>query len=421
MRVPASLLKLGILGAGGWAFIGNCELRSCGAGAASQQPQFKSSVELILVDVQVIDAQGRPLENLGPNDFDVRLNREPRNIASVQFVRSAALDTPAGGQAASRGFTTADANGGFGAGGRDFIIAVDESSFRPSEAPAAIRAAQGFVEHLAPDDRVGLFTYPAYPRLFPLTPDHRQVWRQLSRVMGSLTPPSSRFHLTPLEVVDIEAGDTELVKQIAKRECLPGAWQNECIRSIPADANSVASEYESNTLMCMKALRQLFSALNQDPQRKTVVIVSGGMFASDRSGGRPNLTTLVDTLGEDAARADANIYVLHLDSSFLNAFSASNTAAASTSASRSPLRQSSALALSLERLAGVSGGTLVRVEPGNEDRAFERILRETSAYYLLSLEPVADDRDGRSHSISVKVKVPGADVRARSSVIVPKK
>src|SRR5262249_3086455 len=155
---------------------------------------------------------------------------------------------------------------------------------------------------------------------------HRQVWRQLGRVMGSFTPPSSRFHLAPLEVVDIEAGDSELVKQIAKRECLPGNWQNECIKSIPADANSVASQYESNTEMCMNALRLLFSALHQDPQRKTVVIVSGGMFASDRVGGRPDVTTLVETIGEDAARVDANIYVLHLDSSFLNAFSASNAA-----------------------------------------------------------------------------------------------
>jgi len=345
------------------------------AAVHAQQPQFKSSIERILVDVQVIDAQGRPLENLVAGDFEIRFNRQPRTIATVQFVRSAALDTPAGGQVASRGFTTADVNGGFGAGGRDFIIAVDESSFRASEAPAAIRAAQGFVEHLAPEDRVGLFTYPAYPNLFPLTPDHRQVWRQLGRVMGTLSPPSSRFHLTPLEVVDIEAGDSELVKQIAKRECLPGIWQGECLKSIPGDANSVASQYESNTQACMNALRLLFSALDQDPQRKTVVIVSGGMFASDRVGGRPDMTSLVETLGEDAARADANIYVLHLDSSFLNAFSASNAGGPSTSAARSLMRQSSALALSLDRLAGASGGTLVRVEPGSEDRAFQRILR----------------------------------------------
>lgn len=390
------------------------------AAVYAQAPQFKSAIERILVDVQVIDAQGRPLENLGPADFEVRLNRELRTIASVEFVRSAALETAAGGQMAARGFTSADANGGYGAGGRDFVLAVDESSFRPSEAPAAIRAAQGFVEHLAPDDRVGLFTYPAFPHMFPITTDHRLVWRALDRVIGSFTPPSSRFHLTPLEVVDIEAGDAELVKQIAKRECFPGIWQSECIRSIPADANAVASQYESSTQACLSALRLLFSSLDQDPQRKTVVIVSGGMFASDRVGGRPDVTTLVQTLGEDAARADANIYVLHLDSSFLNAFSASNAAGPSTP-SRSVMRQSSALSTSLDRLAGAAGGTLVRVDPGGEERAFQRILRETSAYYLLSVDAQPEDRDGRLHTISVKLKIAGAEVRARSGVVVPRK
>lgn len=406
MRVPHAL-------AAGCAFV-------AAAGAYAQAPQFRSGVERILVDLQVIDPQGRPIEHLGAGDFEVRLNREIRTVVSVAFVRSAALDTAAGGRTAAGGFTPADANGGYGAGGRDFVLAVDESSFRPSEAAAAIRAAQGFVEHLAPEDRVGLFTYPAFPRMFPITTDHRQVWRALDRVVGSYNPPSSRFHLAPLEVVDVEAGDNELVKAIAKRECFPGIWQSECLRSIPAEANAIASQYESTTQMCMNALRLLFASLDQDPQRKTVVLVSGGMFASDRVGGRPDLTTLVDTLGEDAARASANIYVLHLDSSFLSTFSAANAPGPSTSPARSVMRQSAALATSLERLSATAGGTLVHVEPGGEDRAFQRILRETSAYYLLSVEPSAGDRDGRRHFISVKVKVPGAEVRARSSVVVPK-
>jgi VWFA-related protein len=388
----------------------------------AQQPPFKSGVERILVDVQVVDGQGRPLEALAAGDFDVRIGREPRKVASAQFIRAAELDTAAGGKAVtSKGFVAPDANGGFGAGGRDFVLAIDESSFAIADAPAAVRAAQAFVEHLAPEDRVGLFTYPTYPNLFPLTPDHRQVWRALERVVGTLTPPNTRFHLTPLEVVDIEAGDADLVKAIARRECFPGIWQSECMKSIPADANAVASQLESTTTACMGALRLLFTALDQDPQRKTVVIVSGGMFASDRVGGRPDLTTVVQTLGEDAAKAAANIYALHLDSSFLNAFSAANAGPPSVSGSRSTSRQSSALSTSLERLSAAAGGTLIHIERGMEDRAFQRILRETSAYYLLSVEPLDEDRDGRRHSISVRVHVPGADVRARANVVVPKK
>ncbi len=391
---------------------------------AAQQPQFKSGVERILIDVQVVDTQGLPIEHLTAADFDVRFNRDPRTVASIQFLRAADIAAPAGGgQTGSPGFVASRAANAGARGGRDFVLAIDESSFRTSDMPAVVHAAQGFVDQLADDDRVGLFTYPAMPRFFPVTPDHRQVWRALDTVVGSYNPPGSRFHLSPLEVVDIEAGDVDLVKMIAKRECLPGIWQSECLRSIPADANMIAAQYESTTAQCMDSLRRLFAALDQDPQRKTVVIVSGGMLASDRVGGRPDLTTLVDTLGGDAARADANIYVLHLDSTFLNAFSAGAPSGASMSprltSSQSVVRQASAMSISLERLAGTSGGTLIRLDAGREDHAFRQILRETSAYYLLSVEPTDADRDGRRHFISVKVKVPGAEVRARASVMIP--
>jgi hypothetical protein len=167
----------------------------------------------------------------------------------------------------------------------------------------------------------------------------------------------------------------------------------------------------------MKALRLLLAALHQDPARKTVVVISGGLLASDRVGGRPDVSSAVEMLGAEAASARANLYVLHMDSSFLQSFSV--TSGGRTGAARSSLRESSALAAGLDRLAGATGGAIIRVEPGGETRAFRRVLRETSAYYVLAVEPLPEDRDGRMHYISVKTSVRGAEVRARRTVIIP--
>ena len=41
----------------------------------------------------------------------------------------------------------------------------------------------------------------------------------------------------------------------------------------------------------------------------------------------------------------------------------------------------------LEMIAGKAGGVLLRVEAGTGESAFGRVLRETSAYYLLGVEP----------------------------------
>jgi hypothetical protein len=186
---------------------------------------------------------------------------------------------------------------------------------------------------------------------------------------------------------------------------------------MPGDATTQSMAFETQVAQSMGGLRTLFTALRQDPERKTVVIVSGGLLASDRVGGRPDVTGMITTMGEEAAKASATLYVLHMDSSFLEAFSAASGAGAPTSL----LRDQGASEGGLDRLAGTAGGTLVHVEPGSEDRAFQRILRETSAYYLLGVQPDEKDRDGRPHFISVRARVRGAEVRSRRTVIIPVK
>ena len=73
----------------------------------------------------------------------------------------------------------------------------------------------------------------------------------------------------------------------------------------------------------------------------------------------------------------------------------------------------------LETIAGAAGGSLFQVFVG-ADIAFDRVLRETAAAYLLGVEPLEGDRDGKTHRISVKVRMSGAEVRSRREVMLPK-
>lgn len=386
------------------------------AAAAAQQPQFKTAVERIVVDVQVVDNSGRPIPALTADDFDVRIDQQPRTVASVEFVRAAALDTAAGVVAAPSGAPQAARPAVTAQSGRDFILAIDESSFMTRYAPAAVRAAKGFVERLGPSDRVGLYLYPVSKSSFSLTPDHTAVVKDLEGIVGTFDPPATRFHLSKSEVIDIEASDPDVITRVVARECSTSE-RSMCKGLVVAEAHSVAQAFEMQVAQSTAGLRKLFNALRQDPDRKTVVIVSGGLLAADRIGARPDVSGLITMVGEDAARAGATIYVLHMDSSFLEAFSAAN----GNGVRGSLLRDQDASGGGLDRLAGSAGGTLIHIEPGSEDRAFQRVLRETSAYYLLGIEPSERDRDGRPHYISVKVKIHGADVRSRRTVVIPVK
>src|SRR5262245_35110923 len=53
---------------------------------ARQQPSFRSSVDLIALDVQVVDGEGRPVRQLGPERFDVEIGGHRRRVVSTDFV-----------------------------------------------------------------------------------------------------------------------------------------------------------------------------------------------------------------------------------------------------------------------------------------------------------------------------------------------
>jgi hypothetical protein len=153
-----------------------------------------------------------------------------------------------------------------------------------------------------------------------------------------------------------------------------------------------------------------------------MIVVSGGFVASDRMGAinsssrsAPDIRFEADMIGKRAAEANAVIYSLHTEVAFLHAFSSPQAARQL----QTVMRDSSLMAAGLERFTASAGGTAIPV-PAGPDKALERVLSETSAYYLLGVEPPAELRDGELHRITVRVKQGGTQVRSRSSVIIPK-
>src|SRR5690606_26127709 len=67
----------------------------------------------------------------------------------------------------------------------------------------------------------------------------------------------------------------------------------------------------------------------------------------------------------------------------------------------------------LEALAGLSRGSLFRVST-SPTYAFDRILRALAGYYLVGVEAVPADRDGKRHRLSVETTRPGVTLRSRS-------
>ena len=58
----------------------------------SQVPTFRSGVDLIAVDVQVVDGTGKPIPSLTPINFDVTIAGKRRRVVSADYIESTRLD-----------------------------------------------------------------------------------------------------------------------------------------------------------------------------------------------------------------------------------------------------------------------------------------------------------------------------------------
>ena len=381
--------------------------------AAQDPPPFKSKVELVSVDVQVVDKDGKPILGMKPEDFEVTIEGRKRAVVSAQLIefqsaaQAAASGTPA---------PAATAPGGAAPQRRLYVIGVDESSIRHGSARAAMEAAKRFIAQLGPDDLVGLVAYPQGMVRIDPTNNHAQVIAGLDKVRALFEPPPSRYNISAAEAIDIASSNSGTLGQVVDRECagLEGSARTYCAQLIGMEGQALGMALESTLTQSLGGLRGLLNDMGTLPGRKILVMVSGGMAMSDKGVGRGDETGRMFDIGRIAAQTNTSLYALHMDTRFLDAY-------AERKVSHTIFRDETIFAAGLEKLAAAAGGTVFRVRTGSGDPAFSRVLLETSAQYLLGVDVPTEDRGSKTAQIiKVKVKPKNATVRHRMSVVIPK-
>jgi VWFA-related protein len=189
------------------------------AAGAQQKQVFRSDVDVIAVDVAVIDGKGSPVPSLGPDDFDVTVSGKPRKVVRAAWMAYGSSN-PTSGSAAAADPAAEDA---MASSNRMFVIAIDEESLEQTGAYAARNAVERFIDQLRPDDRVGIYTFPARLANFTLTNDHAMLKRSLFNLAGVRQEPTSQFHFSVPEIIDIANGDSEAAAHPARSGWRPTA------------------------------------------------------------------------------------------------------------------------------------------------------------------------------------------------------
>ena len=274
-----------------------------------QAPVFRAAVDVVRIDVQVVDRSGEPFKGLTPEDFEVSIDGKARQIVSVDLVEYSTV-APTVLPVRTPGRLMPDA--------RVFIVAIDEFSFVPAAIGPAMQATQRFIQQLRPEDVVAIYAYPFHTGSLDLTHDHFAAERTLHRVNGRRERQLGMFSLSPSEIIDITAEDLGVTNRVISREC--SATDPTCPGAVRSEAHSIAGYFEGQAAQSLASLSVLVKSLRRIPGRKTLVLVSGGVMTSDRTGGRPDVTGLFAAIGEEAATAETNLYVMHWDTHFLETY-----------------------------------------------------------------------------------------------------
>jgi VWFA-related protein len=371
------------------------------AGAAalhsqSQPPTFRSAVDAVLVDFTVIDRQGNVVRDLKAEDVRVLEDGREQPISTFSLVdlpmddRRAPTFAIAGGPPA---IVDRDVASNMDGEGRLYVIALDDVGVQPQRSEVTRAIARQFVEkNLGPRDRAALVAMSGrYALANEFTADRKRLIAAIDKLQAGWGP--------------YDISDSVLNRASARA-----------------------------TFQYLEKLSRWMAGL--DGRRKTIIFISEGV-SSDIPFGNGSAATDADfdestsafdnlsSLSDDAlmlrdvieAAARANVAIYTIDPR-------GQPGAPWTTIKPGPTLQDDdvferrrvAAGQVMRVLAAETGGFSMQ---GSNDftGTFDRIVRESSSYYVLGYTSDNPKRDGKFRRIRVQAKRPGIRIRARTGYV----
>jgi VWFA-related protein len=383
---------------------------------AQQQPRtvFRTSRELVSIDVIVRDRTGNVVRDLTAKDFEIREDGQPQEVSTFSFqeitnqpmaVASADLLANAEAKAleevrraapAAVADSSASVKSESVAGRRLIVLLFDVSSMQPEDVQRAIDSARTFVdERMSAADLVAVATIAS---MLDVLQDFTGDREKLSGALATLAYTEGTA-IAPVGTT--LAGEETAVEEAVTNESTDLDMFNNDIR--------------------LRALKALADTLAPIEQKKAIVYFSAGMQRS----GQDNQVELRAAVNS-AVRANVAIYPI--DTRGLQAVVPGGDARQASGrgqdmfSGRGVAQQFERLDASADTLTSLAGNTGGRAFTDTNDfgEAFARVQRDMSAYYLIGYSTSNSVKDGRFRRIQVRVKREGVRVEARPGYYSPR-
>lgn len=403
----------------------------------AQKPQDPATVrietELVQIDVVVTDKQGKLVNDLKREDFQLYEDGKQQSIShfsigtakrQANWLRTAPKTT----NKTSPNLPTVQSPPIIDAG-RYLVLAVDDIHLKAGNMMLTKQTLTKFIDQqLGSSDQVALVTTSGQVGMFQqFTTNHEALRRAVNRLgvaSRTVTNSSDVPRITPYQAELIDMGDADAL-ELPVQELMAklNMDRRQATSESQTRARMMIQENNSLTIATLSTIENIVKDLRELPGRKILVLVSDGfLLGGQRNGVHFDLRRITDA----ATRAGVVIYSLDarglvampdsMDASSPGFFGNGRLAGVRMQIENSSIQ---AERDGLFALAEDTGGKAI-FNNNDLNLGLQRVLDDTESYYLLAFEPEVSYRDGRFRKLEIRVASrPDLKVRTRKGYFAP--
>jgi len=415
---------------------------SSAVGQQKQVPQnqkddvVRISTELVQTGVMVLDKQGRFVEGLKPEQFELKVDGTPVQLSFFERVMAGTASEEKLIATAVRGATAPTTASSIPAGtsfrGRTIVFFIDDLHLSADSVGRTRKTILEFVENqMGPTDQVAIASASGQIGFLQQFTDLPSVLRAaISRLnyRPYTVRDSENISMTEYTALQIEQGDkyaleyysSELLKAtnfnaggglgpprstpyggrpVAGQT--PGITRDMAERLVKARAQTMLKQAAAVTTSTLTTLESLMRTSGQMPGRKLVFFISDGFFLNDRNTG---FSDKLKQITDAATRSGVIIYTMDARGLVSVTDASSNRADPAGLVSRASTGEIAASQDALSLLAAETGGR-AQLNTERLTSFTKEALFETSNYYLLAWRPAAEEQKaGKFKRLEVSIK-----------------
>jgi VWFA-related protein len=377
--------------------------------APGEKGTIRATVNLVEIDVQITNRDGKPIKALKREQFSVTEDGKPQKISTFEYNDIEQIETA--GNTGEAPITvplgTVVSPEQVKAVVRDhrmIVLFFDLTSLEPEDLLRSTRAAQKYLrEQITPADLVAVVVFGNTLKVVANFTNDRKL---LEQAVDSIIPGHEAALVALADAAEAADGETAVTQDTAA--------------AFTADDTEFNIFNTDRKLAAVEALCEVLEGI---PGRKSLVQFTSGITQT----GEENQSELIAATNS-ANRSNVSIYTVDSRGLLTATPGGDATAAASSGTSMftgaTVISQSQSRQDSRETLATLAGDTGGRsfFDTGDFGKVFQSVQSDTSGYYLVGYYSTNTANDGAWRRIHVKIDglPPGAHVRFRQGYYAPR-